>query len=292
MNDKANRQNGGSASQASVKQLLAHSLTIQAVEIDNHCTGSRWQVADLDRLACIVAIVAMGQAQHAARIISDLLPAEPLLQLEELKADAKRRLTIKGDSPGQRDAARSHRDGLIFESLSWIAARQAAIGRVLLRDPHLSPTSQGLDGLMIEIDEHSSICRATIFEDKCSVHPRDKFRDEIMPTFKAYHEKQRSPELLAAAAALIAAAGLDSTAATNAAARVLDPAFRTYRGSLAITNAQDTPEGRRAIFSGYEELQGLKADQRVGATFVTPNELRPWFDEFARRTVEYIEGLK
>jgi hypothetical protein len=39
---------------------------------------------------------------------------------------------------------------LIFEAISWLAARQVYPG-VLLKTPHVSATSQGLDGLMIEL---------------------------------------------------------------------------------------------------------------------------------------------
>ena len=46
---------------------------------------------------------------------------------------------------------RWQRDGFIFEAISWIAARQACGERALLEDPHVSATSQGLDGLMIEL---------------------------------------------------------------------------------------------------------------------------------------------
>src|SRR5216684_4148826 len=44
---------------------------------------------------------------------------------------------------------RWQRDGFIFEAISWIAARQTHGERALLKDPHVSATSQGLDGLMI-----------------------------------------------------------------------------------------------------------------------------------------------
>jgi hypothetical protein len=59
------------------KGFKAPALTVDTVEIDEHCTGSRWAAADIEHLARIVAIIAMGQAAHAARIVNELLPSEP-----------------------------------------------------------------------------------------------------------------------------------------------------------------------------------------------------------------------
>lgn len=175
------------------KKVSAPALAIEAVEVDDHCVGSRWTVGDMEYLARLIAIIAMGQARHAARIVAELQPSEPAINAAALRMDAKQRLAISGKSQDERDAARWHRDGLIFEAISWIAARQTAEGEALLKDPHISATTQGLDGLMIELDpEGMAVARATIFEDKCSTSPRAKFRDEILPTFKNYHVNRRA----------------------------------------------------------------------------------------------------
>ena len=128
-------------------------LTIEEVDINEHCTGSRWSVDNLNLLARIISIITMGQAAHAAQIIAELAPAEPAINNEALRADAKKALSIKGGTDNKRRASRYHRDGLIFEVISWVAAQHATKGKALLRDPHIKSTTQGLDGLMIELDE-------------------------------------------------------------------------------------------------------------------------------------------
>ena len=234
----------------------------------------------------------MGQAVHAARIIKDLLPAEPAINFEALKANAKQRLTVTGKTEEQKDARRYHRDGLIFEAISWIAAQQQTVGKALLRDPHISSTTQGLDGLMIEWDTAGAeVQRATIFEDKCSENPDHTFRYKIMPAFTAHHENRRASDLVATAAALLEKAGLDGTELVKAAARILDRSYRTYRGSLAVTMADDSVERRKKIFQTYEKLDGIKADQRVGAVLITSDDLRGWFDTFADTAIAYIDSL-
>lgn len=128
-------------------------ISTAACKVNEHCVGDHWTVGDVKLLARLIAIIAMGQAKHAARIIVDLQPAVPALTIDVLRADAKQRLTVTGETPEKQDAHRWHRDGLIFEAISWIAARQGAAANVLMREPHISATTQGLDGLMIELDE-------------------------------------------------------------------------------------------------------------------------------------------
>jgi hypothetical protein len=272
-------------------QQLKSALRIEPCKVNEHCVGLRWEVADAEYLASVVAIVAMGQAMHAAQIIVDLMPAAPAINDAALRDDAKLRLSVKGDTSEAQDASRWHRDGLIFEAISWIAARQAASGEVLLKDPHISATTQGLDGLMIELDEEgTAITRATIFEDKCSGDPRRKFRDEVLPAFALYHKNKRASDLVAAAATLIAAK-LSGTAATQAAARVLDLRYRAYRAGLTIDAGGDTEKGRAALFKDYETLDKIADNQRIGATFVTTAELRNWFAALAEQAIAYLENL-
>ena len=274
-----------------VAKQLKLALKIEACKINEHCVGSRWEVSDADYLARVIAIITMGQAVHAAQIIADLSPAAPAINDEALREGAKRRLSIKGDTEDAQDAPPWHRDGLIFEAISWIAARQAANGDVLLKDPHTSATTQGLDGLMIELDEDgTAITRATFFEDKCSGDPRGKFRGKVLPAFEKYHRKERAPDLIAAAAPLIDAK-LTGTAATQAAARVLDLRYRAYRAGLTIEAGRDNEKGRAALFKGYETLEKIADKQRIGATFVIGADLRDWFDALAKQAIAYLDEL-
>lgn len=208
-----------------------------------------------------------------------------------LRSDARQRLTVTGDTPQKQDAHRWHRDGLIFEAISWIAARQGAAANVLMRDPHISATTQGLDGLMIELDEKGeTVIRATILEDKCSNGPRRKFKDEVLPAFRNYHAGKRASELVAATSSLLDGRIPDEVV-TEAAGRVLDMAFRAYRAGLTINADHNTEAGRTALFRGYEGLEKITGAQRIGATFLPPAELRGWFDELAGRVIAFIDEI-
>jgi hypothetical protein len=59
--------------------VVKHALTTEPVAINGHCVGDRWTVEDEDRLAKLIAIIAMGQATHAAEIVSELRPTAAVL---------------------------------------------------------------------------------------------------------------------------------------------------------------------------------------------------------------------
>lgn len=219
-------------------------------------------------------------------------PTATALSDAALKTAAKRQLSITGDGKDKQDASRWRRDGFLFEAISWIAAKQSAGPNALMKDPHLKSTTQGLDGLMVELDAaKSELVRATIFEDKCSEDPRAKFRDEILPAFADHHANNRGPELVAAAAALIKEVGLGGTAATRAAGRVLGLSFRHYRAALAVAQTDDSQKRRQALFKDYEKLKGVNPRQRMGASFITPGDLRDWFDALVKKAIAFIDSL-
>lgn len=271
----------------------SEALATAKVPIDQHCVGDRWVVKDSEQLARLVAIIAMGQALHASQIVHTLEPATPLLSQKELIEAAKYQLQIHGTNDNQRASSRWRRDGFIFETISWIAARLAHGETILLKDPHLKSTTQGIDGLMIELDDKAAeIAWATLFEDKCTDGPRAVFRDDVMKVFADHHENKRAPELVATAASLIAGAGFDAEASTQAAARVLDKNYRKYRAALTVGKAEDTQVRRQALFKDYEELADITQDQRVGATFIFDGELRPFFDKLAASAVAALDKWK
>ncbi len=270
-----------------------HALLTEVVTVDANSIGNRWTVQDLNRLARLIALIAKGQALHAAKIIQELSPASPAFNAASLTIAAKRQLQINGTNDDERDASRWRRDGFIFEAISWIAAQQDATLHTYLKDPHIKSTTQGIDGLMIELDAKATeVSCATIFEDKCSEHPRAMFRDDVMKAFSDHHKNKRGPELVSGAAALIERSGMNGTAAVKAAARVLDLAYRRYRASLAVTAERDSEKGRVALFKGYDKLGGINADQRVGATFVVDDDLRDWFEDLANRALASLDEMK
>lgn len=268
-------------------------LEITGFPIDDYCVGSKWKVENEDQLARLIAIVVMGQAAQAAHIIDELLPAAPAFTNEALKKEAVIKFTVQEVAQTPRMGyPRIQRDGLIFEIISWIAAKQVSGEKCFLKDPHTSSTSQGLDGIMIELNEDGSeILKSTIFEDKCTDNPRDTFTQKVIPGFLDRHGNTRNAELIAAAATLIQLSGVSNVQAMSMVCKVIDNSSRQYRASFALTQDFDTEEAQKALFKGYDKIKDINQEQRIGASLIVDGELRDWFDALATKIIAYIEQL-
>lgn len=268
-------------------------LSTKIVAIDEHCTGDQWTAQDEEHLARLIALISMGQATQASHIIRELAPAAPAFTATEIIAEAKIRLTVGIKTKnGRTGYPQEQRDGFIFEAISWIAARQTHGAEALMLAPHVSATSQGLDGLMIEITpDKTQVTRTTIFEDKCTEDPRASFRAKVIPAFLDRHQNKRSAELVDGAATLLRTAGVDESAAAALAAAVMDRARRRYRASFAVPPEFDDEKQRKKLFKGYEKLTGITRDQRVGACFIVPGELRESIEQLAALARAYLDEL-
>lgn len=182
---------------------------------------------------------------------------------------------------------------MIFELISWIAAKQASGERCYLKDPHTSATSQGLDGIMIELnDDSTEILKSTIFEDKCTTSPRDTFTQKVIPGFLDRHSNTRNTELIAAAASLIRVSGAPMSQVVTMASKVLDNKCRQYRAGFALTQDFEADEAQKGLFKNYNKIQGINQSQRIGASLIVDDELRDWFDSLADKIIDYIQNLE
>lgn len=259
--------------------------------VDDDVSGLEWTVSDTQALAALIGVIALGQAEHAAQIIHELAPRGPAYTEAELIEDAKAQMRITGSTPEKRTASRHRRDGFLFECISWIVARQSGDARTFLKDPHLDATTHGLDGLILQLAPGKpEIVSAVICEDKCTAHPRTKFRDEVLKTFGEHHRGgKRARDLVANAVELIRDSGVRGTAAVKAAARVTDKAIRCYRA--ALTTEALSVEGRARLFAGYNELEDLMQEQRIGATFALAVPLRDWFQTLADAVIAALDAF-
>ncbi|TXS90812.1 hypothetical protein FV139_17730 [Parahaliea maris] len=268
-------------------------LEITGFPIDDDCVGSKWKVENEDQLARLIAIVIMGQAAQAAHIIDELLPAAPAFTTDALKQEAVIKFTVQEVAQTPRKGyPRIQRDGLIFEIISWIAAKQVSGDKCFLKDPHTSSTSQGLDGIMIELNEDGSeILKSTIFEDKCTDNPRDTFTQKVIPGFLDRHGNTRNAELIAAAATLIQLSGVSNVQAMSMVRKVIDNSSRQYRAGFALTQDFNTEEAQKALFKGYDKIKDINQEQRIGASLIVDGKLRDWFDALSTKIIAYIEQL-
>ncbi|XJZ27731.1 hypothetical protein ACF5W4_02465 [Bacillota bacterium Lsc_1132] len=269
------------------------SMSSQIVEVDDNVTGHLWSVGNISELAQIIALISLGQAEHAAEIIYELGPVIPVRSISEFYNEAREQLEIRGTTDRKREVSRYHRDGFLFECISWIVSQQVADENTYLKDPHISSTTQGLDGLIIQMDPiEKVVLHTTICEDKCTENPRDKFRDQVMQAFTEHHQNKRGRDLLANAVNLIKQSGLKGTAANLAAEKVYDKTYRTYRAALTVNSGICNAEERQKLFKGYDGLTDILKSQRIGATFIVSGNLRDWFQELAEHVIHALNEFE
>lgn len=274
--------------------VLGQPLQCQVCDIDESCVGERWVCANDDELAALIAIVAMGQATQASYILKELAPAEPAYTFHDLRKEAKIKLTVQDTVSNPRTGyPKWQRDGFVFEVISWIAAKITHGDQALLKSPHISATSQGLDGLMLQLNDGSNAVESsTVFEDKCTDDPRKTFLAKVVPGFLDRHQNLRSAEIIDAACALLRIAGLADKDAARLSAAVTEIAKRKYRAAFSLSSHYDSLAARQSLFADYDRIKGITAQQRIGASLITPIDMRDWIAELAERAIGYLDSLE
>jgi hypothetical protein len=267
-------------------------LHVQAVPVNGNCQGVRWEDVDSESTARMIAIVAMGLSEAASNVIKALAPEYAPPSHAARIATAVAKLTVKSAAHPE-GVPLYHRDGLIFEVISWLVATQQATPNTFIRPPHVNATTQGMDGLAIELSaSRTSLEKVTIFEDKCSKSPTRVFNREVIPSFLQHHSDGRIPELVSTATALIRQATLSPVDAVRIAEEVLNHNIRQYQAALAVGPAHDSEARRNKIFNQYSKIKGITSSQRVAATFVVNADVRVWFEQMATKAVTYLKGLE
>jgi hypothetical protein len=258
-------------------------LTLEKISSPDLCEGSEWLVADEDALAEHVARIAVGQYRHVAKILlGGGVTAAAVTQ--SAKHDAITLLTLKkGDDPW-------HRDGWLFQAISWIAAHSAT--GVAIRTPHIIKAHKGFDGLKLELNDTGDVIAVIIFEDKATENPRDTIRDKIWPGIAKLEQGERTNELSQEVSSLLEAQlrifpNLDVDAAVQ---QIVWKEARRYRIAITVDKPHLTAKKRRQLFKDYDTYVPGEIARRGGETLCLP-DLRLWMQIFAAKVIAKIKGL-
>ncbi|WP_313396085.1 hypothetical protein [Sphingobacterium multivorum] len=271
---------------------IAMPITSTIVPIDADSVGQRWIINDENKLARFVGLIAKSEFGHVeAILIGD--PVDPISytsgQIAEIKLNTIKALTVPKDPATMKEIdgpRKYHRDGFIFEAISWIVARMSSSPDALLRDPHIGATTQGLDGLMIELNAaKDDIIATTVFEDKCSGDARTIFRSQTLPALKLHHQESR--KIIESAIPLLRQQ-FRAGAINAMAAKAIALNLRKYRSSLTILPSEDNQTDRVRIFKGYNGLAGITQNDRLGCTLITSTDIRDWFENFAQKVINTL----
>ena len=159
----------------------------------------------------------------------------------------------------------------------------------IISTPHLKSTQQGLDTIKIRFDPVArNITRVVIHEQKCTDHPRNEFRDNVLRSFHEWKQHKRDNQLVQAVTGLVERFNLTPDEHLALYDRLVQVHPLAFQAALTVT---PTPFGTPqcvALFSGYTAVTPDVAD-RLGDTFPL-SHIRDWFADFAARVWDKIEA--
>ena len=258
-------------------------LTLTPVSHGTLCHGSRWTIGDEDELARKVARIALGQARHVAAILSGVDKKAPPTRVDAARGAIKL-LTVPNDKPPY------HRDGWVFQAISWIAAHRADTGAVV-RTPHMIHAHKGFDGFQLKLDDAGEeITAVVIFEDKATEHPRGKITSDVWNGIRDLENGGRMNELIPETGGLLEAhqqryPELDIDSAIE---RIAWEVARHFRVAVTTDTSHDDDTVRAELFKGFDEVAPGQFSRRQAETMAIP-KLRDWMKAFSAKAIQQIE---
>ncbi|WP_334025950.1 hypothetical protein [Burkholderia gladioli] len=251
-------------------------ITLTAFTVQNEWEGCTWSVPSIDELANAIAIIAVGQALHVANILHVAGLAAKPTTTGAVKGAIKL-LTSSGNI--------AHRDGWMFQVMSWLAAQLRTPG-ALLNTPHMIHAHKGLDGLQVSLDGAGKVTAVVLFEDKATENPRSMVLNKVWPEFAEF-ETGENEHLIAAEVTLLLK-GASHSDPQQAVADIMWKQVRRYR--LSITDEQSTDQSQGKLFKGYENKVPGGVERRRAEVFEVVN-LRKWMDDLAKAAIKKAEAL-
>jgi hypothetical protein len=249
------------------------------------CHGYTWTISDEDELAEKVARVALGQYRHVAKILAGANVPGLSATADQAQAAIKL-LTVDTDEDPW------HRDGWVFQAISWIAACQSGKG-CITRPPHIIKAHKGFDGMQLELSaDLKSVVGVTVFEDKATANARKTIRDEVWPGIAALEAGERASELTHEVSAMLEARhSLDDSVDIDAAvANILWKDAKRYRVSITIGPTHNDNNSRAKLFKGFDQTASGSVARRRAETIYMP-QLRLWMKSFAQKVVAKIQAV-
>jgi len=260
-------------------------LTLIPRDHGDLCHGWAWTVDDEDVLAEHVARIVLGQYRHVAKILAGAGVPGPAANAEQANAAIKQLTLAQGDDPW-------HRDGWLFQAISWIAANQQPSAS-LTRMPHIRKADKGFDGMQIELNEAGTeITAVVVFEDKATENARDTIRDDVWPGIVALERGERLNELSQEVSGMLdARAAADSEFDLDSAiANTLWQNARRYRVSVTVGETHNDADARAKLFKGFDDSAPGAAVRRRADSIYFP-AMRDWMASFAARVIAKIKAI-
>jgi hypothetical protein len=228
--------------------------------------GSSWAITSDDKLAKLVARVALGQSHYALRILRETGFIGAKTAATTLPGALKLLTAADPKKP-------YHRDGWLFQVISWIAAHlQEPDG--LIMEPHMIHAHKGFDGVHVRMID-GRVDTIVICEEKATKNPRKMILGSVWTEFESMQKGDSDHRLLSEALVILKArGGIDLDAAIE---QLVWKNARAYR--VAITVADEVIED---VFEGYPDV--IAGDVVKRRSEVLPlKDMRRWMSAIAAK---------
>lgn len=245
---------------------------------NTECNFSEWTISNKSRakLIEVIAYLYLRQEENAQRVISALepqrrVPKGKVVQNVVRKLTAPHAKDIELFSSGtaeEKKAAENrmktsviHRDGLLFQHVSWVAAR-LDIPNGYMTSPHVRQADKGFDGFIIELDDNgAAIQRIVLCEDKASKSPRGLITSSVWPEIGAIQDGERDDEILADLVTLLKGVpGIDAETAVD---DMFWEGGREFRVAVATGEDQRKAGAFLHLIEGFEAVAGGELKSRT-----------------------------
>jgi len=278
-------------------------IAFSIAEGNDTCTLSQWTVNGKEEFVNALAWLYLRKPLHAERVMSGLEPGSfglfgkvkdnviKLLQydLVDISADlVSADQNVLASALKKRDARVAHRDGLLFQHISWIAAR-LQFPTAEAAPPHVRKADKGFDGLLVDVDTTNlTVSHVVICEDKASISPRGLVTSKIWPDLKAIVAGERDAEVLDAITPLLRS--LSDEDREIAIGRMIWDRARQFRIALTAGEDQIQNESYDHLFDGYDVHAGGDVSARL-AEIMPMQDVRQYLDDLANEVVAKLKAM-
>lgn len=275
------------------------------------CDLSEWSIGDpvASQLIDALAYLYLRQERNAQNVIEALEPkfrpsrgrvsenvirklTAPDPKYIEIMASGSQEEKENAEKMAKKEVER--RDGLLFQHLSWLAAR-LSIPNGVQTPPHVRSADKGFDGFIIEMnEENDALERIVLCEDKASIAPRSLITSSVWKEIKAIRAGERDDEILADLTTLVSrVAEGDEDQAEAIVDEALWEEVRQFRVSVATGENIRRDGSFGHVLSGFKEVAPGEIETRTGS--ILPfDDVRKGLGELAiavsNRVYEITEG--
>ncbi len=244
--------------------------------VNTNFTGFKAVIIDEDKLVQWVAYTLMAKHNHILKIISSNID-DSIITAKDcvIKSIIKNILHAK---------IAFHRDGLLFQHISWILSALNKEEKDLFTAPHCRIADKGQDSIAIHFDENHNVVGVTICEDKATKNPRHTISAMVYPEFRDYEMGNRDSELESEVLALLEKQ-FDTSQANSIIETIFWQTIKQYKINVTV-NEEDALK----IFKGYDNCIPGTLERRKGNT-VQITGLRSWFDQFSQKIETFLNSL-